>query len=304
MPSSKLSDAELMKILKIDSATFAMFKNVRDSAMKEAKLLQSRKNKKPKILGISGSARDEFDMAQETSNSEELLKRCLSECRKLGAETELIQLRKYDIRHCKACYSTANTQCHCPCSCYQKGTKLADDMSNILYDKILAADAIVFATPVNNYSMSTLMKTFIDRTISLDGSLRPADSKQPKNKELNVKHMKFIEKTADNSVPGSGILKRFAGKTAGIIVTGHEEGASMVISSLYMYLNGCGMSFPPFSYVYAISSICNSTYEDKQIVTGRCYDEDLCLLAKNVLQGVRLARQCKPADWSYDYKKN
>lgn len=41
-------------------------------------------------------------------------------------------------------------------------------MSNILYDKILEADAIIFATPVNNFKISTLMAAFIDRCISLD----------------------------------------------------------------------------------------------------------------------------------------
>src|SRR3989338_3995651 len=246
----KLSDKELMKNLDIDAKTLEMFKNVREKALKEAKELNKPKTGKIKILGISGSARDEFDKAQENSSSEALLIKCLNYCKKIGAETELIQLRKFKIEHCKACYSTCNTQCHFYCSCYPKGTKEGDDMSNKLYDKILEADAIIFATPVNNYAMSTLMKAFIDRTISLDGSLSPANPKSPKDKALNIKHMKFIERTADNNIPGSGLLKRFMGKTAGFIISGHEEGASMVISSLYMYLNGCGMLFPPFNYVY------------------------------------------------------
>jgi len=90
-------------------------------------------------------------------------------------------------------------------------------MSNIIYDKILSADAIIFATPVNNFNISTLMKTFIDRCISLDGSLKPANPQAPKDKELNIKHMKFIELTADYNIPGSGMLRRFLGKVAGII---------------------------------------------------------------------------------------
>ncbi|MDF1498456.1 MAG: hypothetical protein P1P85_03855 [Patescibacteria group bacterium] len=48
------------------------------------------KKTKIKVLGTSGSARDEFNMVQESSNSEELLKRCLASCEKLGAKTELI----------------------------------------------------------------------------------------------------------------------------------------------------------------------------------------------------------------------
>ncbi len=170
-------------------------------------------------------------------------------------------------------------------------------MSNKLYDKVLEADAIIFATPVNNFSMSTLMKTFIDRCISLDGSLKPANPKSPKDKSLNIKHMKFVELMADEKVPGSGMLRRFQGKTAGIITTGHEEGAAMVISSLFMTLNDFGMLFPPFSSMYAMSSICNSTYEDKKLVTGKCYDPEFKMLAQNVMNATKLARKVKKTVW-------
>ena len=297
------SDAELMKILDVDAKTLNIFKKIREDTIKEAKKL-SRGNKKIKVLGISGSARDEFDMAQESSNSEELLKRCLGHCKKLGAEIELIPLRKYDIRHCKACYSTTNTQCHFYCSCYPRGTPQGDDMSNILYDKVLGADAIIFATPVNNFKMSTLMAAFIDRCISLDGSLKPANPKSPKDKKLNIKHMKFIELTADNTIPGSGMLKRFAGKVAGIIVTGHEEGASMVITNLFMALNHFGMIFPPYSNMYAMASVCNSTYEDKKIVLGECYEKEAELLAKNIITASNSIKKNNRFEWVYDNGAN
>jgi len=177
-------------------------------------------------------------------------------------------------------------------------------MSNILYDKVIGADAIIFGTPVNNFTISTLLKTFIDRCISLDGSLKPADPNTPKNKELNIKHMKFIELTADDDVPGSGMHRKFLGKVAGIIVTGHEAGAAMAISNLFMTLNQYGMLFPPFSNVYAMSSICNSTYKDKEIVLAGCYDEEVRLLAENVMTATKLAITQKGTDWKYDYTTN
>jgi len=299
-----MNDKQLMKELKIDNKTLNMFKEVRAKAIKEAKLMGLKKNKKFKVLGISGSARSSSDMAQESSNSEELLRRCLNYCKKLGAEIELIPLKDYKIEHCKACYSTTNTQCHFYCSCYPKGTPLADDMSNILYDKVISADAIIFATPVNNFKISTLMAAFIDRCISLDGSLSPANPKDPKNKELNIKHMKFIEKTADPKIPGSGMLRRFSGKIAGVIVTGHEEGASMVISNLFMTLNHFGMQFPSFSSMYAMANVCNSTYEDKKIVLSDCFDYETKLLADNVMLALKNSKNCKPTDWKYDYTQN
>jgi multimeric flavodoxin WrbA len=297
---AKSSDEELMRVLEIDKATLDRFRKIQQETIKEAKQLNKRKWK-IKVLGISGSARDENDMAKEKSNSEMLLEECLSQCRKLRAETELIPLRNYKIEHCKACYSTTNTQCHCPCSCYPRGTPLGDDMSNVLYDKILYADAIIFATPVNNFKISTLLAAFIDRCISLDGSLRPANPNNPKDVALNIKHMKFIELTSDSKVAGSGLLKRFIGKTAGIIVTGHEEGASMVITQLFMALNHFGMAFPPFSNMYAMASVCNSTYADKPIVLSDCYKSETMLLAKNVMTTAKMQRAVKNTEWKYEY---
>jgi multimeric flavodoxin WrbA len=306
MAIQKFSGQELMKILKVDAKTLGRFKQIQRETIKEAELMDKKKSKtkKIKVLGISGSARDKHDMAQEESNSEELLKVCLEHCKKLGAETALIKLRKFRIEHCKACYSTTNTQCHFYCSCYPKSTPRADDMSNILYDKILEADCLIFATPVNNFNVSTPMKAFVDRCISLDGSLKPANPKVPKDRELNIKHMKFVELTADNNVPGSGMLRRFIGKVAGVIVTGHEEGASMVISNLFMTFNHFGMLFPPFSNMYAMSSVCNSTFADKKIVLGECYEGSTKLIAENVMHAAKLVKNTKRTDWKYDYDSN
>ncbi len=300
------SDPELMRLLEVNAKTLAMFKKVRADAIKEAKTLAAPRKGKIKVLGISGSARDAFDMAREDSNSEELLRRCLKHCEGMGAQTELLALRKHSIGHCKACYSTTNTQCHFYCSCYPKGTPAGDDMTNIIYDKLLAADAIIFATPVNNFKISTLMAAFIDRCISMDGSLGPADPKDPKNAELNRKHMRFIELTADPEVPGSGMLRRFPGKIAGVIVCGHEAGAGMTISNLFMTLNHYGMLFPPFSNMYAMSSICNSTYSDKGNILGNCYGGEVMAVAKNVMAAAKAVRKqgVRFSDWSYDNSRN
>jgi multimeric flavodoxin WrbA len=297
----KYTEKELLDILKVDQKTLDRFKEIQKQTIEEAKKRGNNKNKKIKVLGISGSARDVNDMAQEKSNSDILLEKCLDYCKGLGADTEIIPLRKYNIRYCKACYSTVNTQCHFYCSCYPKDTPTGDDMTNILYDKVLEADAIIFATPVNNFKISTLMAAFIDRCISLDGSLQPANPQVPKDKELNTKHMKFIELMADDNIPRSGFLRRFSGKVAGIITTGHEEGASMAISNLFMALNNFGMLFPPFSNMYAMSTVCRSLYEDKPIVLNDCYYGETKILAQNVMTAANLAKKIKTTDWKNEY---
>jgi hypothetical protein len=57
------------------------------------------------------------------------------------------------------------------------------------------------------------------------------------------------------------------------------------------------MFFPPFSSMYALSSICNSTYEDKKTVTGDCYDSEIRMLAKNIINSTNLARKVKKTEW-------
>lgn len=299
-----ISDKELMEILDVDSKTLEMFKKIKEKAAIEYSKLNELKKGKIKILGISGSARAETDMAQEKSNSEELLETALVECKRLGAEVELVKLREYKINYCKACYSTCNTQCHFYCSCYAKNTPLADDMTTKIYDKILKADGIIFATPVNNFAISSLMKLFLDRCISLDGSLSPANPKSPKDKKLNIKHMKYIEMTAQKDNPGTGMLRRFSGKVAGVITTGHEEGTSMAISSLFMTLNHFGMLFPPFSNMYAMSSYKKSTFEDKEITQDGVYKAEAKMIAQNVFTGIKICRKTKTFDWKYDCKMN
>ena len=151
--------------------------------------------------------------------------------------------------------------------------------------------------------MSSLMALFLDRCISLDGSLPPADPQAAKNKELNIKHTKFVELMADDTIPGSGFLRRFAGKTAGVIVTGHEEGASMVISSLFMTLNHFGMVFSPWSNMYAMSSITNPTYKDKKIVTSVVHVDNTKRLAKNAVLMANAMRK-ESIEWTYDHSSN
>jgi len=133
--------------------------------------------------------------------------------------------------------------------------------------------------------------------------LPPADPQAAKNKELNIKHTKFVELMADDTIPGSGFLRRFAGKTAGVIVTGHEEGASMVISSLFMTLNHFGMVFSPWSNMYAMSSITNPTYKDKKIVTSVVHVDNTKRLAKNAVLMANAMRK-ESIEWTYDHSSN
>jgi multimeric flavodoxin WrbA len=102
-----------------------------------------------KVLGILGSPR-------RGGNSEILMKAFLQGAKEGGAEVEELLLRDHKISPCLEIYH-----------CFKDGTcPIKDDMRD-LYDKLLAADVVVLASPVFFYGVSAQAKAFIDRTQAL-----------------------------------------------------------------------------------------------------------------------------------------
>ena len=64
------------------------------------------------------------------------------------------------------------------------------------------------------------------------------------------------------------------------------------------------MLFPPFSNMYAMSSVCDPTYKDKPVVLSECFREETKLLAMNVMRTAKIARGCRSTDWVYDYRSD
>lgn len=100
-----------------------------------------------KLVVISSSPRKD-------GNSETLAKEFIRGAMDAGNEAELIVLRDYDLKYCTGCYSCAKT-----------GKCFMDDGMNEISQKLIAADVIVFATPVYFYSMSGQLKVMIDRLV-------------------------------------------------------------------------------------------------------------------------------------------
>ena len=103
-----------------------------------------------KIIGIAGSPRK--------GNTEWMLCRLLELAAQKGADTEILLLRKMDIRMCRGCLI---------CEAGGKDRKgicvLKDDMNGI-YPRLLNANAIVLASPGYFEMISGLLKNFLDRT--------------------------------------------------------------------------------------------------------------------------------------------
>lgn len=106
-----------------------------------------------KILALNGSPRG------KKGNTEVILKQFLKGCEKAGAEIETVYLKDKNIKHCSGCFSCWNKT---PGICIYK-----DDMEALLV-KVSEADIIVYATPLYYFTVTGIMKDFMDRMLPLN----------------------------------------------------------------------------------------------------------------------------------------
>jgi multimeric flavodoxin WrbA len=160
--------------------------------------------KKPKkqivILGINGSAR-------KKGNTATLLKKVLSFAEEIGAKTEILHLIDKDIKPCISCL--AEGKCTYPC-------RIKDDMEKI-FKKIKKVDCIILGSPTYWYSLSGLMKNFLDRLTAQD-MLEPP------------------------------ILD---GKVVGFVSTADLEGSEHAITQMLIPLSSMGTIVVPYSDVFS-----------------------------------------------------
>lgn len=81
---------------------------------------------------------------------------------RLGLKLDVIHLADYQVEYCVGCgYCLENGKCWVP-----------DDHPAIL-DRLLAADAVILASPVYFFHVTAQMKTFLDRSLALGHRPRP-----------------------------------------------------------------------------------------------------------------------------------
>jgi multimeric flavodoxin WrbA len=102
-----------------------------------------------KILGIMGSPR-------RGSNTEILLDKVLEGARDTGAEVEKVLVSKLKISPCMEIYA-----------CLRDGNCAIKDDMQPLYQELLKADHIVFASPIFFYHVTSQAKAVIDRCQAL-----------------------------------------------------------------------------------------------------------------------------------------
>ena len=105
-----------------------------------------------KVLAINGSPRG------ERGNTERILQAFLAGAREAGADAETVYLREKTIHPCTGCFT-----------CWTKtpGVCIHQDDMPALLEAVRAADILVLATPLYIFTVSGLMKDFLDRLIPL-----------------------------------------------------------------------------------------------------------------------------------------
>jgi len=103
-----------------------------------------------KVLAFNGSPRG------KRSNTDRILQPFLRGARDARAETETIYLKDLEIKPCLGCFACCTKT---PGVCVQK-----DDMVPLL-KKIRHAEIRVYATPLYVFTVSGLMKNFLDRSV-------------------------------------------------------------------------------------------------------------------------------------------
>jgi multimeric flavodoxin WrbA len=112
-----------------------------------------------KILGISCSPR-------KNGNTVAMLNEALDAAKKEGADVELFSVAGKNIQPCDGCWGCTKTgKCH-----------IKDDVA-VVQDKMIAADGIIFGTPIYFWGMTAQAKAIMDRTISLNTPARSIANK-------------------------------------------------------------------------------------------------------------------------------
>jgi multimeric flavodoxin WrbA len=170
-----------------------------------------KKDRKLEVLVIHGSPRSAISCPQELSNSQALLRYGM-EAIPPHANVEEVNLRDYNISPCNGCVSSTSALCNFPCSCFP-----FDPMQK-LYPKVLKCDVLLISTGVNQSMVSTRLKAFLDRLISLDGGyfIEP--------EQMGYKTPEFKARAVEISKNGAGEYnQRMFGRVAAYFISSKDQ---------------------------------------------------------------------------------
>lgn len=210
--------------------------------------LDPEKTRGIKVLGISGSSRQQSGM----SKSERLLLQALDRYTKQECDTTFIRLKDLKIYDCEGNYSENPAYCTYPC---QSSLKYADDEMQKVYDAVLETDILILATPIRWNNHSALVQKFLERMNSIENQYSWFGNRMIKN------------------------------KVVGLIIIGHVDGMQHVAGNLLNFFAWLGFQSPEVSIASWVGEYDEDTTKDwEQIQHNRYTQEDLENLVSSSLQ--------------------
>ena len=128
-----------------------------------------------------------------------------------------------------------------------------DEWPTIL-DKIIAADIIIFATPVWWGSHSSEMQRVIER----------------------------LDELQDEIIKGQ--TSRLDGKRGGIIITGDSDGAQHIIGTIANFYNALGITLPPYASLSVLSETQGKGKTPTPEELIETYEKDYAATAKKMIE--------------------
>lgn len=191
-----------------------------------AQFMDTKTDRKMKILGISASPRDTEERKEvnhgKQSHSKELLEKLMFSVKVYGGEAEIVRLAEKNIVACDGCYSDPKIGHHCtyPCKLQDPG----DDVNWIL-EKIIEADGLAISTPVYWGNATGTLWNLIQRMTSVE------------NSRYKVRDQK-------------GTLEPLLDKPVVLMASQAIEGASSTLQTLAWALINMGFTIPGWGFVF------------------------------------------------------
>lgn len=174
-----------------------------------------------------------------------------------GLKVARYHLPTMRIAPCDGCYGGGRVCMHpCDRNDIESEIYMPNDKMLTMYEQLIEADALIFATDVRWCGVNHYAQRFIER-------LNP-----------------FVNQAA----AGKPVLSK---KVAGIITVG--DGSIEVAGRLMASLNAVGYSFPRYAYAaWHLSRNANPENAKTAFEKSRSFNEDLELMAQDVMKAVKL----------------
>jgi multimeric flavodoxin WrbA len=191
-----------------------------------------------RVLLVCGSARNDGSCPGEVSKTWRLTEIAREVVDGEGIEADVLDLSlvtsEYgrNIHPCKGCVASAMPLCHWPCSCYPNhALDQADDWMAEIYERWVAAHAVVILAPTYWYQSPSPLKLMIDRLVCADGG----------NPDPTTTHGKNVEEAKRIEQEGWGYPKHLAGRAFGVVVHGDVAGIEAHRRNLTDWLEWMGL---------------------------------------------------------------